>query len=204
MIWFGADPGGVDAFGVALLRDDGTFDTETLSCAEDAVRWLRDRQVAVTAAGIDAPLWWSSEKGSDRRADRTLHETRARPIQKANSLRGAALVQGVILAIRLREHSLARQITEVHPKALLRTLSLSGGDKDEQWRKMAGKFGLTDERPEEDEDHKRDALLAAIAAREGSTGVWTRDLALDRSSYEQDPASLPWGPVSYWWPDVRD
>jgi hypothetical protein len=204
MTWFGADPGGADAFGVALLRESGLFDAEIVSCADDAVGWLRDRQVALTAAGIDAPLWWSSAAGGDRRADQTLRKTRARPIQQANSLRGAALVQGVMLAIRLREYSLAPQITEAHPKALLRALSLAGGDDDEQWRKIAEKFGLVGEMPEEDNDHKRDALLAAIAAREGSTGVWTRDLARDCSSSEQDPARVPWGPVSYWWPDVSD
>ena len=31
MTWFGADPGGVDAFGVALLRESGSFDTEIVS-----------------------------------------------------------------------------------------------------------------------------------------------------------------------------
>ncbi len=203
MVWFGADPGGKNAFGVALLRESGTFDTDIVSCADDAIRWLTDKQVTVTAAGIDAPLWWSSEAGGDRCADRTLRKSPARPIQQANSLRGAALVQGVMLAIRLRERSLTRQITEVHPKALLRALSLSADDDDEQWIKIAEKFELVGERPQEDKDHKRDALLAAIAAREGSAGRWTRDLALcKRLSGEQDPAAVLWGPVHYWWPET--
>ncbi len=205
MTWFGADPGGANAFGVALLRESGSFETGVVSCADDAIRWLKDKHVTVAAAGIDAPLWWSSGAGGDRGADKILRETRASPIQTANSLRGAALVQGVMLAIRLRENSLTRRITEAHPKALLRAVSLVESEDDKQWIKVAEKFGLIGARPQEDkdQDHKRDALLAAVAAREGLAGRWTRDLALcERLNGEQDPAAVPWGPVHYWWPDV--
>jgi predicted nuclease with RNAse H fold len=203
MAWFGADPGGANAFGVALLGPDGSFESAVVSCADGAFKWLEERTDSVDAAGIDAPLWWSSEAGGDRCADRILRKTRARPIQPANCLRGAALVQGVMLAIRLRERSLTREITEVHPKALLRAMSLSEGDDDAQWMKIAEKFGLIGEKPQEQKDHKRDALLAAVAAREGSAGQWRHDLALcKRLGGEQDPTAVPWGPVHYWWPEV--
>jgi len=33
-MWIGADPGGTNAFGLAILDDDGRFSTHCLSCAE--------------------------------------------------------------------------------------------------------------------------------------------------------------------------
>jgi hypothetical protein len=75
MAWFGADPGGSNAFGVALLRADGAFVTDVVSCAGDALGWLEkpeqkswlaDSVDSLEAAGIDAPMWWSSGKSADR------------------------------------------------------------------------------------------------------------------------------------------
>ncbi len=40
MAWFGADPGGMDKFGVALLDPDGSFESAVVSCAEEAIEWL--------------------------------------------------------------------------------------------------------------------------------------------------------------------
>jgi hypothetical protein len=39
-MWFGADPGGEDRFGVASLRADGSFDTWCCSSVDDAVRLI--------------------------------------------------------------------------------------------------------------------------------------------------------------------
>jgi hypothetical protein len=38
MTWLGADPGGADSFGVAILREDRTYVTGYVSCADDAVK----------------------------------------------------------------------------------------------------------------------------------------------------------------------
>jgi hypothetical protein len=57
MTWFGADPGGRKAFGVALLRDSGEFETGLVSCADEAMGWLCGTATTIDAAGIDAPLW---------------------------------------------------------------------------------------------------------------------------------------------------
>jgi hypothetical protein len=48
-------------------------------------------------------------------------------------------------------------------------------------------------------EHRRDALLSAVAAREGSCERW-RDLTADRSPEELDPTRMWFGPVAYWWP----
>ena len=199
--WFGADPGGANAFGVALLHDDATFDTHVVSCADEAVEWLIERKADISAAAIDAPLWWSSGKGGDRMADCYLRKTykiSAGTVQAMNSLRGAALVQGVMLAIRLRERLPPLSITEAHPKALLKALKIDTATSDQTWRDLVNLFGLRGDEP--NTEHERDAVLAAVAAREGSADRCVRDLARDQLSSEQDPATVPWGPVHYWWP----
>jgi hypothetical protein len=54
------------------------------------------------------------------------------------------------------------------------------------------------------DQHLRDLGIPGGTAREASLGKWTLDLARsERSRFEQDPTSVPWGPVTYWWPDPR-
>src|SRR6266446_4384905 len=114
MIWFGADPGGKNNFGVAVLLDDGTYKTECVSFVEQAIDWIREHD-HIDGVGIDAPLWWSSGPSGDRKADNELRKYG--PVQAPNSLRGAVLVQGVMLATRLRQLYPQISITEAHPKA---------------------------------------------------------------------------------------
>lgn len=208
MAWFGADPGGANGFGVALLRADGSFETGVVSCADDAMVWLCDRVETILAAAIDAPLWWSSGKSGERTADifvrECLHKAGAKDIggtvQSANSLRGAVLIQGVLLATALRQRWRELPITEAHPKALLKAIWPQAPKGASLWEEIAKCYGLTGAPLESEREHERDALLAAVAAREGYQRKWTRDLARERSKSEQDPASMAWGPVSYWWP----
>jgi hypothetical protein len=207
MAWFGADPGGENAFGVALLHPDGSFESVVVSCADDAMKWLCRKAVTILAAGIDAPLWWSSGNSGDRAADQYLreqHNISGSTVQAANSLRGAVLIQGALLAMGLRKQSPNLPITEAHPKALLKALWPDLSKSGPPWEKIAKRFQLEGSEPDDDErKDKRDALLAVVAAREGSTGQWTRDLALcERLTGEQRPADVPWGPVHYWWPET--
>lgn len=210
MVWFGADPGGANAFGVAVLRSDGSFECKIVSCADDAVKWLYERAETILGAGIDAPLWWSSGKNGERNADLfvrgRLHEVGAKEVggtvQSANSLRGAVLIQGVLLATALRQRWRELPITESHPKALLKAIWPHAQKGAPPWDKIAKRFELKGAPLESGHEHERDALLAAVAAREGYRRKWTVDLARERSPFEQDPASLPWGPVSYWWPST--
>jgi hypothetical protein len=211
MAWLGADPGGANAFGVALLYPDGKFESAVVSCADDAMKWLCRKAVTILAAGIDAPLWWSSGPSGDRAADqylRTTFKISGGTVQAANSLRGAVLVQGAMLALALRQRSPELPITEAHPKALLKAKALwpKSSKSGPLWEEIRSGFKLKGPILDDEGQHKRDALLAAVAAREGSTGQWTRDLALcrdcERSSGEQDPAAVPWGPVHYWWPEA--
>ncbi len=203
MAWFGADPGGVGKFGVALLRADGTFVTAVVNCASEADQYLNSLSEKIDALGIDAPLWWSSGPRGDRKADvrlRRHYRNLGASVMSLNSLRGAALVQGVMLAELVRRTRPQLPITECHPKALLKAFRLDPSDNAANWPAIVSRFALSGPRPESDDE--RDALIAAVAAGEGANGRWVCDLSKRRSDFEQDPAAVPWGPVHYWWPDV--
>ena len=106
--WIGADPGRAGCFGICLLYADRSATTANVDCADDAVTFVRENlQEAPGGAAVDAPLWWSSGRSADRCADRWLRERyglTGGEVQTANSLRGAALVQGVMFVTRIREH----------------------------------------------------------------------------------------------------
>jgi predicted nuclease with RNAse H fold len=196
MTWFGADPGGKGTFGIAKLEADGSFETWCRSSVDEALQLIDGAE----AVGIDCPMWWTSGEGGGRRVDAWLRSTYKIPsgtVQSVNSLRGAAVVQGIMLAMRLRKSTPNLPITEAHPKALLKALQLTRVP----WTKIAETFDLNEELPQPPNEHCRDALLSAIAAREGARGKW-RDLSVEvnRDPGELDPKQLWFGPVSYWWP----
>ncbi len=129
-VWVGADPGGEENFGVAILASDGTVRTWCVDCADEAVAIVRENVYSQTlGAGVDAPLWWSSGRSSDRKADQWLrctYKVSGRQVQTGNSLRGAALIQGMMFVNRLHEIFPAIPITEAHPNIALKALHLDG------------------------------------------------------------------------------
>ena len=141
----------------------------------------RGLQNRVRSAGIDAPLFWT-ETGI-RLVDGIIDEALEGAdygyrVQKINSLMGACLVQGVLLADQIHRQ-LKCPITEVHPGALNR---LDIG--------MIGQIVNLPVNPD-----KRDATFAAYAAWHIDDPNW-RNLFLE----EQDPI-LPLNfRVSYWMP----
>lgn len=193
--WVGADPGGKQSFGIALLRDGAAPKVEVVDCADEAVTFvLRHISAAPKGVGIDAPLWWSSGPSSDRFADQWLraeYGLSGGQVQTANSLRGAALVQAAMFIQRLRENFPEVPVTEVHPKALL-TSGVCGA-----WPEFSERYGIDAGSPNE---HERDSLIAAVAAREGFEKRWSRDLSTTREASEQDPQKYWLAPVHYFWP----
>jgi hypothetical protein len=67
-----------------------------------------------------------------------------------------------MFAVRVRERYCGALITEAHPKAVLR-FDLDNWDKVQKYFKLKGDTPLS--------ERERDAVLAAVAAREGMTGV---------------------------------
>jgi len=195
MHWFGADPGGKNCFGIAHLCDNGEFHASCVSSADEAMHWLKSRNVSPSGLGVDCPLWWSSSGSGDRQADRWLRQIyKTSSVLTTNSLQGAVLIQGVMLAYRAQQSFGEINLTETHPKVLGRALKL-----DENWDNTANRFKLIGPKPLR--EHQRDAILSAVAAREGFSGRWTHDLAMERTQAELDPARMWFGKVHYWWPE---
>ena len=151
---------------------------------------------AVLAAGIDAPMFWSPNgfRNVDQILLRVLEalniENRSGTVQQLNSLRGAALVQGVLLGWHLR-NTWDLQITESHPKVLDHLLM-----HYEHHETLA----LVDDLAEnihDPERHIRDAILSAVTA-------WAMVYKLPRwrNIFQDEPNPLqPFDtPVSYWMP----
>ena len=140
-------------------------------------------------------MWWSAGPGGGRVADDRLRKAhpwiRSGTVQSVNSLRGAALAGGALLASWMREQDPGLRITEAHPKALLLALDMDGAA-------FAERFGIRDVWG--DGEHQRDAAIAAVSAREGCQGNWPLDLADRRDRREQNPKSYWLAPISYWWP----
>ena len=196
--WLGFDPGGKNAFGVAVLNEVNAVVTRTVSSVIEAIAFARSHLNGKVpeGAGIDAPLWWSARRGGGRLVDANLREKykiRSGTIQSPNSLRGSALVQGALLVEHLRTHYPNITISEAHPKALLR------GPYGLKQTLLHGVV-LSSDNPSDD-DHERDAVLAALAVREGQRENWNADISLNRYPEEQDPKAYWMAPVHYYWPE---
>jgi hypothetical protein len=210
-MWYGFDPG--SQFGVARIDEFGRYQSATMTSTQDALEYV---QPDCAGLGIDSVLWWSRSKGGGRRADMAVradccsgggHSGTVSPI---NSLMGAMFVPAYLLIRDLRERFPEIRITEAHPKALLHALRLpvSRPRHDEAhfragWTTIADLFGLTGAQPRN--EHERDAIVAALSAREGYSGRWPTDFARLRASGELALDDLFRGPVNYFWPlEVRD
>lgn len=206
-IYLGFDPGGASdggSFGWSICREvDGRLEPPAkIGLATDAWDALNKVKKAipsfghpnslrVLAAGIDAPLFWS--RVGKRVFDDKEH-LGAKPIP-INSLRGADVVQGPLLAKHLNDTWPRLTITECFPKALEKVLARTGEyQEDHQMLKC-----LTDGmNADTGKNHERDATLAAIsawAAIHQDTTRW-RDLYL----LQWDPITPFDLPVSYWMP----
>ena len=191
--WLGCDPGGEKKFGVAKLHPDGHFETRQFSSVDEVLQLIDKEPLGV---GIDSPLWWCSGEGGGRAADKWIRQSyglSGGQVQSVNSLRGAVVVQGILLAMKLREKYPNVRVTEAHPKAVRKALKIVENET------LKRRFELFGEISSEDE---RDALIAAVAAREGFSGRWESDLALNLSQLELDPKNLWYGRVNYWWPNT--
>ena len=119
-LWIGADPGGKGSFGLAFLDASGELECSTVSSVEEAVERIANTGEPL-GLGIDAPTWWSANESGWRMADCRLRErypAASGSVLSVNSLRGAALAGGMMLASRVRKAFPAVVITESHPKVL--------------------------------------------------------------------------------------
>ena len=197
-VWIGADPGGENNFGLAILKADATVHVCCVDYVDMAIEVVREHsQGSPAGIGVDSPLWWTSGRAGLRSADQWLREKYNLPnrnVQATNSMWGSVLIQGVMFVARMREYFPKVRITETHPKALLKALG------PDWWKKLFDELP-TDVTLEMLPEHKRDAVISAVAAREGFEGRWTKDLSIDRYPSEQDPSNYWLASVHYFWPE---
>lgn len=210
MLCLGFDPGGRAGFGVALLdsrRKTPSVHTAVKSSAVEALNWAVNQvgEARPTAAGIDSLMFWSGEEGGWRAADCWLRErygTAGKSVLAPNSLRGAMLVQGAVIAKLLRRSWENLPITETHPKVLYQALSgRSYGRKgvtQGMWSWLSENIGCDVNGRSE---HEIDALMSAWAAREGSAKRWLEDLRKKSSDSEVFDAVED---THYWWPSTHN
>ena len=195
MLVAGFDPGGVAAFGWAVLS--GSFDapqfvaggvcTGARAAVEAAAKHLHTDPLAV---GIDAPLFWSPL--GDRRADRFVRKLvckaggRGGTVSHVNSLQGACLIEGAIAARLVRDRWPVAQITEAHPKALLAVCA--------EVHAFASLPNVQGEG-----HHLRDAALGALSA----LAMLERRITWHDLAANEPTALHPLGvPVEYWFPQT--
>ena len=248
-IILGFDPGGKNAFGWSVcVAKDGCLEkrlkagiADDALSARDAVKNYLDGNTApkglqVLAAGIDAPMFWS-EKG-DRIADGYLRDalactnfkgSRGGTVQAVNSLRGAAVVQGVLLGKHLMECWDTILITESHPRVVLHLLNynekrsmivrLIGNLHD--WKRYGDRCPCgcqeapepplgrrlsdaekAEQKREDRKAHMRDATLAAISAwaMVHKPCEWHNLYELERQEQDGQPIQPFNTPVAYWMP----
>jgi Protein of unknown function (DUF429) len=193
MRFIGFDPGGKEAFGWAVIEATplglglvaGGAVTGALTALAAASAFSVDPPAAI---GIDAPLFWVPE--GDRNADIQVRALvcgaggESGTVSHVNSLRGACLVQGVLVARLSRERWPEVPMTESHPKALLR---LSAAAREFI---SASEFQVIGE-------HGRDAALGAYAAHAMVTQSegWHNLVMHERAPF------FPGGSkVAYWFP----
>ena len=176
----GFDPGGRNNFGWCVLRASpfvGYLESKDVSvgtaehavAAKDAViNELRSAEVVLDAAGIDAPLYWQA---GGREIDRELHALHL------NSLRGGCLVQGLLVGRELKAKFPRIRLTEAYPTMLIHFL---------------GNITMIG-----NNEHERDAFLAAIAAW---AMIEARKGWRNRIPVDNEEVWMPIDKVEYWLP----
>ena len=207
-MWVGADPGGLDAFGLAFLDESKNVYCHTVSSVDEAVDLIKSKGQPL-GLGIDAPMWWSTSERSARCADKRIRDSYGlsyNRVQWANSLRGAALIGGAMLAFCIRQEFPGTPITETHPKAVLRARKFRidlGPEPEPDFDAGARCFARQHKvLAFWKDDHQRDAIVGSICAREGFEGRWTTDLAKRRCESEQNPFNYCLNPIHYFWPEA--
>lgn len=207
-LYLGYDPGGGGAHGVAVI-DGGQALCGTMLSAQHAIDWFHERcsEREPSAFGVDTLTLWSTGPAGWRPADRALraaYPVVATSITAPNSLFGAMIINGIAVALALRDAFKGLKITETHPKVVYFALTKSVCDFAQFRERMVqnlvdwvalGPCSVGSE-------HSWDALLSAFAAREWDTGNWPNDLhQLARNDGETlIPAHGP--EAHYAWPEA--
>jgi hypothetical protein len=211
MIVLGYDPGGgkkdgKGQSGVGYLKKGVSFETAQCRSVAAAILWFRERCGGETpdAIGIDTFLHWSVVEKGWRPADLALRQAYprcAKSVQPSNSTSGSMAVQGMALAIAMKNEWPSIILNEVHPKVLFAELANEPYPRTASEIDALARINFLKSRGHtcsgnlkcEDEF---DAALCCIATCEGVIDHWPN--LLDRNDLES--LIFPTGRVCYLWP----
>jgi hypothetical protein len=209
----GFDPGGERNFGWAVCIDsaDGLHVVDTgradhakgaIHCALKAI----PKGKIVAGAGIDAPMFWVFD--GSREADRHIRAVIGRlgapspvgTVQHFNSLRGACVIQGLLVLKLLRQLYPNLPVTEAHPKALLWFMDIARKDFRPAMVKLNDIKEIDVTRADIRSEDERDAVLGAFTAQAmvRSKSGWE-----DLLKFERAPVLAEKPPISYWMPEIN-
>jgi hypothetical protein len=212
-VLLGFDPGGEGKFGWAVcinnvdelyVVDTGLADHAkgATECALKAI----PKGMFVAGAGIDAPMFWVFD--GSREADRRIRGVIGRlgapspggTVQHFNSLRGACVIQGLLILKLLRQLYPNLPVTESHPKALLWLMEIASKDFGPEIVKINDIKGINVTRARIRTEDERDAVLGAFAAQAmiRNEPGWE-----DLLKFERDPVLAGESPISYWMPKLK-
>jgi hypothetical protein len=171
---------------------------------DSAIQWAIEQAQGKepTGAGIDTFLCWGSGKSGWRPMDTSLRHTyeKVKPsVFSSNSAYGAMAVQGMAIALRLRQLWPAIHLNETHPKVLYHALTEGlylRGDISPMTEWLLQRFSPPLSTSVKN-DHQWDALFSAWATGEGLSKRWKHDLLTGIPNL-----IFPAGNVTYFWPDA--
>jgi len=206
-VYLGFDPGGAGAFGWCVLAGDQLpLQILKRGVANHATQAVYDALTVVgpanlRSAGIDAPLFWQPK--GDRNADQVVRNrivqlgSNGGTVNAVNSMRGACLIQGMMVAMLLRKARSELAITESHPKALLWLLSIATRGNPTSAVALANLGHLVVGEVIGASDHERDAALGAFTAFAMTAGLSGWRNLYPQESHALSPLNPPPG---YWLP----
>jgi hypothetical protein len=176
-IYLGFDPGGKGKFGWTICHEDQehlriihTGNADHAQGALLAVKSCLPCHATAIGAGIDAPLFWiaNGSRNSNLMVRRAIKKLGSKSpggtVQQLNSLRGACLVQGSLIAKLLVDEFPSIKITETHPKALLFMLGLANTQNPPSSIGVGDLGQYVDAVAGNHTEHERDSILGAIAS----------------------------------------
>ena len=176
-IYLGFDPGGKKHFGWSVCSSIESNLKVIVTGIEDHAKGAVDAAIAnipekgeAIGAGIDAPLFWVVD--GERLADKVVRNAIKKlgapspqgTVQHVNSLRGACLVQGVLVVKLLCENFHSIEITESHPKALLYLLGIANKYKSPADVTIGDLSSYIIAKNKQISPHERDAVLGSISS----------------------------------------
>lgn len=205
MLFLGYDPGGRRAAGAAVLELNGRIAellaAGTFESVDEAFNFFIRTvdQGHVEAAGIDTFLSWATRASGWREVDRYLRRAYpevASSVLASNTVAGSMAVQGMAMALKLRQVWPQIILNETHPKVLYYALSGNQWDYGPSMGDWLAERVVIPPGLAVSNEHEWDAVFSA----------WATAVAFADESGWQDLMDLPdgllfpAGQVTYVWP----